>query len=100
MKYNYWFHESVTIDYEEAYQWYENKEEGLGERFILEVRKKIQAVASHPEFYSVKGNNNFREAKVENFPFLIKFKLYKSKQEIFISSIHHEKKHPKKKYRL
>jgi hypothetical protein len=33
MIYSYIFHESVNADYDEAYEWYEEQQEGLGERF-------------------------------------------------------------------
>ena len=34
------FHADIKTDYDEAYAWYEDKLEGLGERFLSAVRKK------------------------------------------------------------
>lgn len=92
-------HPDVLKDYEEAYSWYEDQAEGLGEKFIAAVRNKLEAIAERPSLYSTKSNLNFREAKVAGFPFVIVYKLYKQKNEVFVSSVHHVKKHPKKKYR-
>jgi len=99
MSYTYRLHPLIKQDYDDAYGWYEDKQKGLGERFIKAVRKKIEEIVLHPEIYGSKGNKRFREAMVDFFPFLIIYKVNKRKQEIYISSIHHAKKHPRKKYR-
>ena len=99
MSYIYRLHPLTKQDYDEAYEWYEDKQKGLGERFLRAVRKKIEEIALHHEAYGSKGNIKFREAEVDIFPYLIVYKLNKRKKEIYISSIHHSKKHPRKKYR-
>lgn len=99
MNYTIRLHPKTEDDYKEAYEWYEDEQKGLGERFIKAVRQKIESISNRPEIYSTKGNKNYREALVEFFPYLIVYKVYKKKKEIFISSIHHAKKHPRKKYR-
>ena len=40
MSFTYRFHPDTEKDYSEAYEWYEEKLSGLGERFIKAVRKK------------------------------------------------------------
>jgi plasmid stabilization system protein ParE len=99
MSYTYRLHPLTKQDYDEAYDWYEGKQKGLGERFLKAVRKKIEEIVLHPESYGSKGNIKFREAEVDIFPYLLVYKLNKRKKEIYISSIHHSKKHPRKKYR-
>ena len=86
-------------DYMAAYEWYENKQEGLGNRFLKEVRLKMDAVTQYPEVYSSKGKIGFREAKVPYFPYIIIYKLYKQERVVLITAVHHAKKHPQKKYR-
>lgn len=99
MSYTYRMHPLTQQDYEEAYAWYEDQQKGLGERFIKAVRQKIEAIALHPERYGSRSNKKFREAKVEFFPYLIVYKINKRTKKLYISSIHHTKKHPQKKYR-
>lgn len=82
-----------------SYTRYESQQEGLGERFIKAVRQKIEAIVLQPELYGSRGNKKFREARVKIFPYLIVYKINKRTKEIFIASIHHTKKHPRKKYR-
>lgn len=99
MNYSYKLHPLVQDDYNEAYEWYEDQQKGLGERFVKAVRSKISEILVNPEVYGSKGNKKFREAQVEYFPFLIVFKVSKKNKEVYITSIHHTKKHPRKKYR-
>jgi plasmid stabilization system protein ParE len=99
MSYTYRLHPLTRQDYDEAYEWYEDRQSGLGERFLKAVRKKIEEIVWHPEVYSSKSNKGFREAGVDFFPYVIVYKINKRKKEIYISSIHHAKKRPRKKYR-
>ncbi|MGI8584484.1 MAG: type II toxin-antitoxin system RelE/ParE family toxin [Chitinophagaceae bacterium] len=99
MTYTYHLHPLAYNDYYDAYTWYQNKQEELGERFLKAVRNKIEKIALNPKAYSHKSNKSFREAKVEFFPYLIVYKIKKGTQEIFISSIFHTKRNPRKKYR-
>ena len=99
MSYTYQIHPLVGQDFEEGYAWYEEKQKGLGERFINAVERKIKQIVLKPEVYGRKSNKSFREAEVETFPYLVVYKVNKPKREIYITSIHHTKKHPRKKYR-
>ena len=78
-----------------AWEYYEDKQTGLGDRFKDEVAKKAKAVAQNPLHYPLKGK--YREALVDVFPFLIVFKFDKEAEMIFIVSVFHTSRHPKKK---
>jgi plasmid stabilization system protein ParE len=94
----YQLHEKAYHEYIEAYEWYERKQEGLGNRFMNNVEKRIQQISEHPYYYSNK-HGNYREAKVEDFPYLIVYEVFKQKQLIHIAAIYHGKRNPKSKYR-
>ena len=81
MSYTYRLHLLTKQDYDEAYEWYEDKQKGLGERYLKAVRKKIEEIVLHPEAYSSKSNKRFREARVDFFPYLIVYKVSKRKKE-------------------
>jgi plasmid stabilization system protein ParE len=99
MNYTYQIHPLVEKDFEEGYIWYEEKQKGLGERFINAVDAKIKQILQKPEAYGSRGIKSCREAAVDKFPYLVVYKISKRKMEIYITSIHHTKKHPRKKYR-
>lgn len=51
-------HPAIQIEYNEAYEWYEDRSKGLGERFINAVRLKIGEITLNPEVYGSKGIKN------------------------------------------
>ena len=99
MSYTYWLHEKVQTDLNEGFEWYEERLEGLGYEFLNAIEKTIAKIVAHPEIFGSKGNPNYREALLKRFPYVIVYRIYKRKKEIFISAVHHTKKFPGEKYR-
>jgi plasmid stabilization system protein ParE len=99
MAYTYRLHEQAHEEYIEAYSWYEEKQRGLGARFMNSVEKRLQQISEYPEYFGKRQRSNFREAKVENFPYMIVYEFFKQKQMIHIAAIYHNKRNPKRKYR-
>ena len=95
--YRYILHEAVKTDYDEAYAWYEDKLNGLGERFLSAIRTKLDEIAKRPEAFGERSRKGYREAQVDTFPYSIVYKIYKEERIIFVNSIHNHKKHPRKK---
>jgi mRNA-degrading endonuclease RelE of RelBE toxin-antitoxin system len=93
------FHPLAEADYADAYYWYELKEPGLGERFMSEFRQKLEKVLVSPENYGPKTKKGYRESRLKSFPYSIVYRVDIKKQVIYISSIHHESKHPNNKFR-
>ena len=79
MAFQYRLHERAHEEYIEAHRWYEQKQKGLGDRFMNSVEKRLQQISEHPEYYGKRKNTNFREAKVENFPYVIVYEFFKRK---------------------
>lgn len=98
MNYQLIFHPVADKEYHEAYRWYEERLEGLGDRFTQAIEDQLNIVTSSPSIYS-KKKGNFREAKVDTFPYLIIYKVRDKEKLIFISAIYHTSRNPKKKYR-
>jgi hypothetical protein len=53
-----------------AYNWYESKEFGLGDRFLKSVQDGLTLIRQHPEAFPVCAAE-FRRALVSRFPFEI-----------------------------
>ncbi len=98
MAYQYQLHEQAHNEYLDAYEWYELKQKGLGYRFMAAVGNKINKIAEHPEYYS-KIRKDFRQAKVDDFPFTIVYEFFPRRRLIHIAAIHHSSRHPKSKFR-
>src|SRR5215469_10828746 len=90
--------EKAGHDYKDAYLWYEEQRQGLGERFIDNVEDCLQTIILHPEYYAIK-KDNYREARVKIFPFLIVYEIIKRENLIHVAAIFHCKRNPAQKYR-
>jgi plasmid stabilization system protein ParE len=99
MVYQHRLHTLAHQDILDAYTWYEDQQVGLGDRFAIVIEKKIIAICTNPYLFGSKTRMNYREALVKTFPYIIVYKVYEQERMIFISSIHHAKKHPRKKFR-
>jgi mRNA-degrading endonuclease RelE of RelBE toxin-antitoxin system len=98
MRYNIELLPKAEIEYKKAYRWYEEQLIGLGDRFETSVERKLNNISNNPLFYPNKGGK-LRECKVDDFPFLIIFRVYSEKNLIFVYSIFHTSRRPGKKYK-
>jgi plasmid stabilization system protein ParE len=83
---------------EDAWAWYEDRQVGLGDRFIKEVVGQIRQVELYPETYAARYKT-FREASVPIFPYILIYKINKTQKLVYILSVFHAKRNPKMKYR-
>jgi plasmid stabilization system protein ParE len=81
----------------EAWRWYEEREEGLGDRLVAAVMQKLNTIGKGPEIFSVK-HRPYREAKVSVFPFLIVYKINGKQKLVEAVSVFHTSRNPKRKY--
>jgi hypothetical protein len=80
-----------------SWLWYEEREEGLGDRLYAAVMQKLNIIAKNSDLFSIK-HNPYREAKVSIFPFVIVYKIHKKKKLIEAVSVFHTSRNPKRKY--
>lgn len=98
MSYRIVLHQEAEKEYEASYVWYELRQEGLGERFITLVKKKLAEVAERPESYP-KKKGQYREIPVDVFPYTIVYVVDKKRKIVLVSAIYHSSRDPLKKYR-
>ena len=70
MRYNIVLHPDAADELKNSYQWYEERSEGLGTRFVASVNKRLYEIADHPERYP-KKKANYREVRTDIFPILL-----------------------------
>jgi plasmid stabilization system protein ParE len=99
MSYPLKFNAEAHNEYIDAYYWYELIREGLGDRFMNSVEKRLHQICEHPQYYSSKQNTRYREVKIENFPYMIVYEFFPRKKLIHIAAIYHCSRNPRKKYR-
>lgn len=81
----------------ESAQWYEDQQKGLSDKFIAEVAEKILSIADNPEIYP-KSIGLKQEAVLKIFPFIILFRVIKSKNVVYILAVFHTSRNPKLKF--
>ncbi|WP_353079575.1 type II toxin-antitoxin system RelE/ParE family toxin [Flavobacterium sp.] len=83
----------VKEDIKEAVNWYNKAQNGLGTRFLKNVKEKINSVAKNPETIQIRYND-VQIAVVNTFPYTIHFQFHKEQNTIFILGIFHTSKNP------
>ncbi len=86
-------------EYLEAFAWYEEQQEGLGDRFMVAVRRKIMAVSINPYLYASKKHRYHEVLLDDSFPFVIVYLIDKKRNHVIITSVFHTSRNPGKKYR-
>ena len=81
-----------------AWQWYEEKQIGLGDKFKKEVYNCLNKITKNPVVYPLR-NELFRERKINIFPYLIIYHFSVETNLIIVTSIFHTSRNPKKKYK-
>ena len=98
MKYKIVFHPEATQEYVDAYEWYEQKQSGMGERFILSVDEAIADIVSHPATGRSEASI-YRVKTIKIFPYIILYEVIEKRKEIYIEAIYHGKRNPKNKFK-
>ena len=98
MAFNIDFQPKAEKEYLDAFHWYEEQQDGLGRRFEDAIERQLFRIIENPDSYPIK-KYQLRESKVENFPYLVVYKIYPSQRIILIVSVFHTSRKPSKKYR-
>ncbi|WP_114781354.1 type II toxin-antitoxin system RelE/ParE family toxin [Botryobacter ruber] len=78
----------------EAYAWYEEKQQGLGERFLTQIDRYLSFIGSNPYVYPSRYGNELHVAPVKLFPYLIVYWVDESKKIVFVVSVFHTSRKP------
>ncbi|CAN5333895.1 hypothetical protein BH09BAC2_BH09BAC2_07910 [soil metagenome] len=80
----------------QAWLWYEDRQQNLGNRFVKEVINRIRLIELYPERFPTRFKS-YKEAPVLLFPFLIIYRVNRKMKSVRIVSIFHTSLNPKKK---
>lgn len=85
----------VEEEIRSAARWYDDRRQGLGKVFVLEVRAAVQAIREAPQVHpplGAAGSFRFRQAKVTRFPYRVVF--LETDSELLIVAVAHERRSP------
>ena len=95
--YNLIFSSRAQKEVTESWNWYEDRQQGLGDRFLKELTECIHIIEQTPTRYPTRFKS-YKETPVPVFPFLIIYRIQERKKLIRIVSVFHTFRNPKKKY--
>lgn len=86
------FRRGVGRDLAEAFTYYEEQAEGLGERFLGTVDSTFDAVERYPEMFA-KVHGDVRRAIISQFPYAVFYRL--EPQRVVVFRVLHTARDPK-----
>ena len=78
-------------DLKSAYEWYEDKQIGLGAQFIDEIGAKLLEIEERPDLY-MEVMGGIRRALCKRFPYSIYF--MREKMAIVVMAVLHQRRSP------
>ena len=85
----------VKEDILDSVNWYNQAQEGLGKRFLKEVKETIDYIAKNPEKIQVRYQD-IQIAVFKTFPYTVHFRFLKQENTIWIIGVFHTSLKPKK----
>ena len=98
MSYLYKLKREASIEFVDAFVWYEEQQQGLGESFIVVVESKLTQICNNPFQYKI-SNKKFHEAVTDKFPFLIIYFVDEKNKLVIVTAIFHTSRNPKNKFK-
>jgi toxin ParE1/3/4 len=85
------FHSEAEAEFNEAIEYYENNEHGLGYDFSIEVHSAIQNIVSFPTAWPVM-EDDMRRCLVKRFPYGVVYSIEPG--AVYILAVMHLRRHP------
>jgi len=98
MDYSFILRSEAVKEFADAYIWYEEQQEGLGDLFETKLQNKLNRICHYPFHYKT-IHKNFHQALIDTFPFLIVYTIDEDLKQIVVIAIFHTSRNPKKKFR-
>ena len=86
------FKPEAELDLAEAYEWYEERDKGLGSEFIRAVGTCVHQIERYPEMYPV-VYRNVRQAVTRRFPYSILYLV--EVDSVVVISVFHASRDPR-----
>ena len=98
MKYSLILRDKAVEEIKEAYKWYDEQLNGLGDRFLNSIKKNTDLILNNPIIFKT-TYKSFKEVFIKEFPFVIVYYIDKINLNIVIISVFYCSRNPKKKYK-
>ena len=87
-------HPEAQAEFRAAAIWYDERQLGLGDRFVAEVTSTLGRVSESPQSCAAwtGSGGSFRKASVQGFPYLVAFEVIDD--TVFVLAVAHGKRRP------
>jgi toxin ParE1/3/4 len=86
------FRPAAAADLEEAWRWYEERRQGLGDEFLAEAEAAIARILAAPLACAVAYKDR-RRALLHRFPYSVVYRVLED--QIVVLAVFHAKRHPR-----
>lgn len=87
---------AAAEDTSDAYNYYEQIQAGLGDRFLAELLVRFNDISKHPQYYGfIDDQHIIRDIKLKSFPYLVVYEVEDDK--VIVYSVHCGYRHPDKR---
>lgn len=83
----------ARLDIQEAIDWYNNQEQGLGRKFHTQLLKRIESLSKNP-YFEIRFDS-VRCLPMKKFPFMIHFTLDETQNCVVVHAVFHTSLNPK-----
>jgi len=80
----------------DACEWYEKQQKGLSAKFRFAIKQSFRFIELNPKLYAQKYNTDLHFAPLSKFPYVVVYWYDENLHTVFITSIFHTKRNPKK----
>ena len=89
---------AAADDTSEAYNYYDEIQPGLGDRFLAELLIRFNEISRHPHYYGfIDAQKIIRDVKLKSFPYLVVYEI--ESEAVVIYSVHCAYRNPDKRIR-
>ena len=83
----------AEADLDQAFQFYNSRRPGLGERFVAEFRHAINRILQHPRAWHPM-DETYRRCQLHRFPYGVIYRIDDAAQEIVVVAVMHMHRQP------
>ena len=85
------FHPAVRDEIDDAYDWYEQRQPGLGRDFLDEVERVLAEIIANPARYGF-ADADIREGLLRRFPYAVYYRVLTDR--IRVLAVYHTSRNP------
>ena len=85
------FHPAVRAEIDDAHDWYEQRQPGLGRAFLDEVERVLAEITANPARYGF-ADGDIREGLLHRFPYVVYYRVLADR--IRVLAVYHTSRNP------